>query len=371
MSAGSQPYLTFVVYSRNDDHIGQPYLPRIQASIESLLDQTERHALPSELVLVEWNPPPERPRFREALRLPSSSAQLSIRLIETEPAHHRRYRHWDKRPVQGAVAFNIAIRRARGRFVASRSSDVFYSEALVAFLAKQTLESDAVYRCDRCDVASEVFDHRDGVPLEEFLERCADQVQHRFVRLGVPDDSRLPALHTNASGDFTLASRELWHRARGFYEAPNVASMDADSLTQYVLRAVGGREIALEGPLCLYKISHPNRYVNSVRTIEREWWQGVRDRIRRLPAILAPPLEDRVQTMLRPVYRERRGMEGVRLPSYHDYLRTCRRLLAKRGRRLLNGPRWGLAGAELPERMLCRADWEPGSSAARPGDPEA
>src|SRR5438445_10597486 len=53
------PEFSFVATSRNDDH-GGDVLRRTQSFIDRLAEQCERHQVPCELVLVDWNPPRSR-----------------------------------------------------------------------------------------------------------------------------------------------------------------------------------------------------------------------------------------------------------------------------------------------------------------------
>ena len=71
--AHSDPYLSVVVTSRNDDH-GASLLRRMQTFVNAFIGQCQRHHLEAELVLVEWNPPPDRPRFINALQWPENTA---------------------------------------------------------------------------------------------------------------------------------------------------------------------------------------------------------------------------------------------------------------------------------------------------------
>ena len=52
--------ISFVVTSRNDGETGDE-LARIQTFVSSLVDQCERFHLDAELVIVEWNPPAQKP----------------------------------------------------------------------------------------------------------------------------------------------------------------------------------------------------------------------------------------------------------------------------------------------------------------------
>jgi len=69
MSSTREPYLSVVVTARNDDHGGN-LLGRMQAFVNGWIGQARRYQIPSELIVVEWNPPPGRPRLRDALHWP-------------------------------------------------------------------------------------------------------------------------------------------------------------------------------------------------------------------------------------------------------------------------------------------------------------
>ncbi len=74
MSGVDAPYLSLVVTARNDDHGGN-LLDRMQAFVSGWISQARRYSIPSELIIVEWNPPPDRPRLAEALEWPSDLAR--------------------------------------------------------------------------------------------------------------------------------------------------------------------------------------------------------------------------------------------------------------------------------------------------------
>ncbi|PYQ06865.1 MAG: hypothetical protein DMF82_05200 [Acidobacteria bacterium] len=149
------PYLSVVVTSRNDDH-GGDLLRRMQIFVDGLLEQCRRHRLDAELILVEWNPPPDRPRLAEALRWPRSLVPGRVRVIEVPYARHRRFRHSEVLPLFQMIAKNVGIRRARGRFVLATNVDVLFSDELMRFLASRGLDSDRMYRIDRYDAMSNV-----------------------------------------------------------------------------------------------------------------------------------------------------------------------------------------------------------------------
>src|SRR5437762_13916644 len=87
-----EPLLSVVVTSRNDDH-GGSLLRRMQTFVNCLVGQCKRHRLSAELVVVEWNPPADRPRLARALRWPADTGPCSVRVVEVPAGLHRRFKH--------------------------------------------------------------------------------------------------------------------------------------------------------------------------------------------------------------------------------------------------------------------------------------
>ena len=56
------PVLSVVAATRNDEHGGNQ-LARTQLFVNGLGEQAQRFKVPIELLLVEWNPPADRPRL--------------------------------------------------------------------------------------------------------------------------------------------------------------------------------------------------------------------------------------------------------------------------------------------------------------------
>lgn len=168
MSTASEPYLSLVVTARNDDHGGN-LLGRMQAFVSGWIAQASRHGISSELVIVEWNPPPDRPRLVDALQWPGEFGPCQLRFIEVSGELHNRYSHAEALPLYQMIGKNVGIRRARGKFVLATNIDILFSDELAAFLAEQRLEPGRMYRIDRHDSMSAVPVNS---PIEEQLEYC-------------------------------------------------------------------------------------------------------------------------------------------------------------------------------------------------------
>ena len=213
-----QPYLSVVATARNDDHGGN-LLGRMQIFVNGWIAQSRRHNLPSELIIVEWNPPPDRPRLREALRWPEDTGPCQVRFIEVPAELHSRYAHAEALPLYQMIAKNVGIRRARGEFVLATNIDILFSDELMEFLAKRCLKPGRMYRADRYDAMSNV---PPDAPIDEQLEYCRTHLLRMNLREGTfpltPDAQ--DALLKKAQFTPPLRSRLLvfWLRLQGLVE---------------------------------------------------------------------------------------------------------------------------------------------------------
>jgi hypothetical protein len=228
----------------------------MQLNINGLLTQMERYRLESELVLVEWNPPPDRPLLREAFPWPKNLMFSKIRIITVPSSIHKRYEYSDRVNIHHMVARNVGIRRARGKFVLSTGVDMLLSNELVEYLAKKQLNENLFYRIDRLDVNRKVLAINS---LDEQLSFCKQNIVdiHTFKSranmyfLG----THVPVLHPEGPGDFIILSRERWNWLRGFPEI-DVVSLHSDTILCYMAYISGAKEKILEKPLYLYHIDH-------------------------------------------------------------------------------------------------------------------
>jgi len=288
------PYLSIVATSRNDDHGGDP-LVRTQIFINSFARQCEKYCLPAELILVDWNPVIGRPGLAGVLKLPPEATYCQARVITVPTALHQRLKYAEQLPLFQMIAKNVGIRRAQGQFILATNIDIIYSNELIKFIAKQTLSPKKLYRVDRNDIHGELTQDAD---LDEvinyawtnpiranrrfqpenlvkhlygndvFKRTCRPKGFYRIKREGVkvvyddgvwqvrPDRSvNMTHLHTNASGDFTLLSREGWMTIRGYPEF-EAYSFNIDSMGMLSAHYAGYEEVSLLPPCVCFHIEH-------------------------------------------------------------------------------------------------------------------
>ncbi len=269
------PYISFIVTSRNDDH-GGDLLKRMQIFINTLIEQSNLFKLKSELIIVEWNPPADKPKLKKALNWPKHNGYCQIRIIEVPPLTHQKFKNSDKLRLFQMIAKNVGIRRARGKFILSTNIDIVFSKEMMRFLAKKKLKESFMYRVDRYDVSSDLSV---GSDLDEILRYCRQNIIRVHKRAGsiLIKHSKLltlylliyqikdlirwtlgknpPLLHTNGCGDFTLMSNKMWHQVRGYPEF-EIFSWKLDTLLCYIAYFAGAKELELKNPCRIYHLEH-------------------------------------------------------------------------------------------------------------------
>ena len=164
--------LSIVATSRNDDHGGN-LLHRMQLFVSGLLEQCRRHQLDAELILVDWNPPPDKPKLKEALSYPVKNGRCDVRIIEVPSEIHSRFKYSNRLPLFQMIAKNVGIRRARAPFVLATNIDILFSDEIMRFLSSRQLSRRRMYRVDRYDVQPNVPADR---PIEQQLEFCQNSI---------------------------------------------------------------------------------------------------------------------------------------------------------------------------------------------------
>ena len=176
----SAPYISVVVAARNDNHGGN-MLRRMQAFLKAWFGQAARYDIPSEVIVVEWNPPADRPKLSECLELPSEPGPCELRFIEVSRELHRRLPNPDAIPLHQMLAKNVGIRRARGEFILSTNIDIVFSAEFMRFVAERRLERRTIYRIDRHDVSSEI---PEKASVDELLAFCGQNMRRVFTAEG-------------------------------------------------------------------------------------------------------------------------------------------------------------------------------------------
>ncbi len=207
-----QPYLSVVAASRNDDH-GKNLRRRMQIFVNGFFEQCHRFQLPAELIMVDWNPPPEKSSLADALSWPVQDAFCSARIIQVPPELHNRYKHSEALPLFQMIAKNVGIRRAKGEFILATNIDILLNDALMQYISERRLQRGIVYRINRHDVAEDV-------PLDATIQEQLAYCEANLIRVNakgitVPIDEKLnyvykPPITERIAGAMPLGMQRLY-----------------------------------------------------------------------------------------------------------------------------------------------------------------
>jgi hypothetical protein len=345
MDASDQPYLSVVIAARNDGYAGG-MLRRLQVCIDAFLTQAERFDIPSELILVDWNPPPGNDLWR-AVSWSHVGQRCGVRVITVPDTVHQRCRFSDRLPILIHCARNVGVRRARGEFVLPTSADILLSDELAAWIGERKLDPWGMYRLARHDVPEDTLTYDSH---DERLTYCRSHVMQVHTRERSYAVSGLPRLFTNAAGDFTLLSREMYFRLHGIPEEREFHSMHFDSVMCFMAHAAGAKEIEIADPLRIYHVDHgAASWRKSPGWLERVARRvpGGGKRVKRLIKLarrITPPTS----------VLDRRGVPHLDCSTpagRAQYEALIRKLALEPDAFRYNAADWGLAQYELEERV--------------------
>lgn len=285
----SNPYLSIVIAGRNDNY-GGDFDARLQNSINWYSIQLENAKLPTEIVLVNYNPIPENTPLNERIKFKASSKYVTVRIITVDADRHNTYHNEqvrNKLPFYEFIAKNIGIRRAKGEYILSTNADIIIPAEIICYIAARKLKPDHFYRADRADFNG--FDW--NKEHNKLIEACKSNTFKLFMKgftydvngqdfkrqlfkLKIYNALRLkynllkaahPKLlnkysipfithnaeflyHCQGSGDFMLMHRNNWTALHGNPENTKI-STHADSWIVIMAAAFGLKEYTFYSPV--------------------------------------------------------------------------------------------------------------------------
>lgn len=187
---GSRPQVAAVVVGRNDDYMSD-FRERLYATIEWNI-----RYLVGEVVFVEWNPPADR----ELLAHELTKRFDCLRAFVVPPEIHQRICENQNVKLLEYHAKNVGIRRANSPFIMVTNADAAVGLDTVNTLMSASLDPKVAWTAERVDISWRE-DQQDEIGLRGSLH----------YRRVIP-------YHHLGTGEFCLASKELWHNIRGYDE---------------------------------------------------------------------------------------------------------------------------------------------------------
>lgn len=210
-------HLSVVATSRNDDHGGR-LTHRMQNFVAGLVAQCRRHGVRAELVLVEWNPPPERRPLIEEIAWPRDRGGCDIRIVTVPAEVHRTFDNADRIRLYQMIAKNVGIRRARGKYVVATNVDILFSDEAMRFM-RDRLRPGTLYLADRADVPAELPESEDFAAVLAYCAGAQLRVNAGALTLTRGDAGwrgldRLKASVNPRLGYFINVAEQFWSLAR-------------------------------------------------------------------------------------------------------------------------------------------------------------
>jgi len=189
--------LSIICAGRNDLHAGD-FIDRMNRSFETLPSDAE-------IIMVEWNPPEDRPPLASTIK------RSGVRVITVPRDLHNTTHGNDLLPFFEYRAKNVGIRRAHGEWILSMNPDILLGQEMLERLGYD-FDPQFFYQAPRHDI-------RDG----------------KLVQV------------TRGPGDFVLMHRNKWSDLRGYLDI--VSYSHIDSLLVWTAEFSGIPRIELPCPI--------------------------------------------------------------------------------------------------------------------------
>lgn len=179
-----------VMVGRNDD-----YMPDFVERLTAVTDWNTSHLI-GEVIFVEWNPPPDRELISIGLakKFPRFKGYVVPNVIHQTVCENPRL------PVMEYHAKNVGIRRAQSEWIIATNADVAIAPDTITALRNNLGGSHGAWTAQRIDI------------------HWADWRKSRIGLRDCAQYKRIIPYSQHGTGDFLMASRELWHRVRGYDE---------------------------------------------------------------------------------------------------------------------------------------------------------
>lgn len=340
-------YISIVATTRNDNH-GGDLLRRTSAFVNNVYEQAKKHKVSIELIIVEWNPPVDKPLLKEILPKPEGEIPVLLKYVVVPKDIHDKYNNSDTMPLYQMIAKNVGIKRAEGEYILCTNIDILFSDASFIFFARKSLEKGKYYRANRCDIPKAVLN------IESVNDQLKYAESHIIKRLGkirtqetlqlsdspkflskfitllnflvlklwkITHKGKFPhfTIDFNACGDFTMMSRNDWEDIQGYPEL-DMYSIHIDSMGLWAANALGKTQEILPKDACIYHIYH------------EDGWES----------------DDPIKTI--------KFLENKPSLDYSIVFRGGMQLIAHGKSWNLNEENWGMKNVDLPEYVFSAND---------------
>jgi len=240
--------LSIVVVGRNDNYKGA-----FNKNLQQWIWNTHALLPEAEIVLVDWNPPPNKELLAKAVQWPWN---INAKIIVVSAKVHESIHNPLGLPLLEYWAKNVGIRRASGDFILATNPDTLISDQLAEEI-RGSLKQGMYWRANRVDVKPVPMGARAYWPLTihgqwgSYRYKRVDLKAHaiaglrRVRRYWQYRSWQVP--HENAAGDFLLAPRLVWEALGGWPEITTIVNHIDGIMMCRIHKMVPGR--VFQGPL--------------------------------------------------------------------------------------------------------------------------
>lgn len=231
------PFLSIVLAASNADYEGN-FLQRLQNMVDNTLGMIDKFRIRAELIIVEWNPPSDKSRLKDAIDWHQGYTTTPIRVIMVPKEIHDKIPNPAKWSFFEYTAKNVGIRRAKGDFILGTNADILLSESMAQQLATEDdFERGVFYRTNR-------YDFNESGKISH-----VNRADGTFsISIAVSKNNPSDMLHYNAAGDFMLMSAEDWNKLRGYKEGTGYDNTLDGRLIALAVQK-GLRQVNLQRPI--------------------------------------------------------------------------------------------------------------------------
>ena len=214
MKSKIQPvFLSIVLSCRNDNYPNKNGTKVLEFCINDLIFNLKKINLFFEIILVEYNPPPNK-KLLQVLRLVKAN-NVYVKFINVPPVYHVRLKNSAYFPIAQELAFNIGIRRSIGKYIITKNADTILNDYFYQFIRENKLSNKFIYRCPRIDLSN-----------QDFFKKNFEVINDKD-------------LFNESCGDFILMSKKNWIKIRGWWENYEAYQDGSDSLVIESAKAMG------------------------------------------------------------------------------------------------------------------------------------
>jgi hypothetical protein len=238
--------ISIVVCGKNDNYGGY-FDERLYLTLKYNIKKFAKVGIETEIIFIEWNPLEDKPLL--SLSLVKKFDNIKCFVIDAATHEVLRGPH-EHMSFLEFFAKNVGIRRASGDYIICTNADVFYGDDVFEFISENELKENIIYRTERKDIRF--------ARLETLTEEAFKKAAFRTNPLGGKP-------YVDASGDFTMASKKLFHKIHGYDENMRFVKIHKDS--RILFTAMYDPQIDYVRIGDMYHIDHEGSAVGTTGTL--------------------------------------------------------------------------------------------------------